>query len=493
MAFITGTDKFQCQFSDTFSFDDLIDPNNPVRAISAFVDSLDLAQLGFKLYSPNKPGQKPYDVRVLLAIHIYCFFNNIKSARKQELECSRNIDLIWLTSHLTPCFSTISSFYRNNLQPIKNVFHQFTLLCKDLQLFDFKIWAIDGTKIKAFCSKKSAFTKKSLADSISYIDQLIVSYSSSIDDMSSSSPNNLSKKLDSIKDRRAKYVKLLDEMNSNNIDELCLTDSDSKLMKNHGSIEPCYNMQSVVDSKNHLILDFDVSNHANDVGLLKPMIDKTLSDLDLTPSSSVEFSSSSSDNTIFDLKVLADTGYYKESDLLDIFNNHITPLVPKPKTSNSTGNPNFSKDNFSYDISSDSYICPFKKSLPFKRLSKETRNGISKYYKIYNNSSVCTSCPHFKTCTNSHNGRSIKRNVDEDTLSLLQDTYKSDNHSAYKLRKALVEHPFGSIKFYSGFNNVFLKGREKVSSWFASVCLVYNFKRVINIVRCSKINRGIIL
>ena len=481
MAFIEGTDRFQAQLLDFFAFDNLISDDNYVRVIDAFVNSLNLDNLGFITYSGNNRGQKPYHTDILLKIHIYCFFNGIQSSRKQERECARNIELIWLTGNLKPDHSTISNFCKDNSSALKNVFKQFSDICRSLELFDFKIFAFDGTKIKANCSKKRAFTIDKLNKALDNIEEKISEYLSKIDDDSSSIDDaqkaEFQKKLDLIKQRKIEYLNIKQKMTDENISEFCATDPDSKIMKNHSNIEPCYNVQSVVDSKNKLILDYDVTNQANDVGLLKPMSDKVFNDYELN-----DFIK---DNPQHIITEVADAGYYKSEDLLAINSTNVKALVPKPKTSNFSGCSDFSKDNFSYDAQNDLYICPAGKKLTFSRNSTETRNGLSNKYKIYT-SNECTSCPLFDKCTKSFNGRSIKRNINEDKLSQLDTEYKS-NSSFYKLRKALVEHPFGTIKRSLGLTHVYIKGLDRISSWTSSVFLAYNFKRVINILGFNKL------
>ena len=227
-------------------------------------------------------------------------------------------------------------------------------------------------------------------------------------------------------------------MINENLSEYCETDPDAKIMKNHSNIEPCYNVQSVVDSKNKLILDYDVTNQANDVGLLKPMSDKVFEDYNLN--------TLIKDNPDHIITELADAGYYKSSDLLYLNSDNVKALVPKPKSSHHSNSStsseplNFSKDNFTYNSDDDIYICPNGHSLTFSRKSTETRNGITNYYKIYSCTS-CTNCPFLDKCTKSINGRSIKRNINDDKLLHFDKLYKSDS-SLYKLRKALVEHPF---------------------------------------------------
>lgn len=481
MAFIEGTDRFQSQLLDFFTFDNLIAEDNYVRVIDAFVDSLDLSALGFIVYSGDNRGQKPYKTDILLKIHIYCFFNGIQSSRKQERECTRNIELIWLTGNLKPDHSTLSNFCKSNSSALKNVFKQFSQLCRKLDLFDFKIFAFDGTKIKANCSKKRAFTIEKLDKALANIDEKINEYISKIDDDTSSFDDaqkaKFKEKLAQIKQRKIEYLDIKDKMKKEKLSELCITDPDSKMMKNHSNIEPCYNVQSVVDSKNKLLLDFDVTNQANDVGLLKPMSDKLFDDYNLNDLIK--------ENPEHIITEIADAGYYKANDLLELNSSNVKALVPKPKNSNSTGTANFSKDNFSFDATNDVYICPAGQKLTFSRKSTESRNGISNHYKIYS-CSHCTSCPYLDKCTKSVNGRSIKRNINEDKILEIDNLYKSDS-SLYKLRKALVEHPFGTIKRSLGLTHVYIKGLDRVSSWTSSVFLAYNLKRVINILGIPKL------
>ena len=210
MAFIEGTDRFQAQFMDFFSFDALISDDNYVRIIDVFVDSLNLDDLGFVSYSGNNRGQKPYHTNTLLKIHIYCFFNGIQSSRKQERECSRNIELIWLTGNLKPDHSTLASFCKVNSSALKNVFKEFSDICRSLELFDFKIFAFDGTKIKANCSKKRAFTLDKINSLLDNIDNKIAEYIANIDNPSSplddSKKAEFQKKLDLIKQRKVQYL-----------------------------------------------------------------------------------------------------------------------------------------------------------------------------------------------------------------------------------------------------------------------------------------------
>ena len=216
MAFIEGTDRFQGQFMDFFTFDNLISDDNYVRIIDAFVNSLDIKDLGFITYSGDSRGQKPYHTETLLKIHIYCFYNGIQSSRKQERECARNIELIWLTGNLKPDHSTISTFCKSNSDALKKVFKKFANICRKLGLYDFKILAFDGTKIKAHCSKKRAFTMEKLDKALLHIDEKINAYMSHIDDDTSSIDDakkaEFEHKLQLISERKLEYSDLKQKM-----------------------------------------------------------------------------------------------------------------------------------------------------------------------------------------------------------------------------------------------------------------------------------------
>lgn len=479
MAYISGTDRFQIGLSEMFSFENLIAEDNPIRVIDAFVNNLNLQKLGFVVYAGDKRGQKPYKTSDLLKIHLYCFYNGIQSSRKQERECARNIELIWLTGNLKPDHSTIASFFKDNSDAIKKVFKDFSKLCKKLDLYSFKLFAVDGTKIKAYCSNKRAFTPKKLKELLINIDQKIEEYSAKLDDenLDQEQVNSFKEKLKLITDRKEEYTELQEKMEKENLKEICVTDPDSKVMKNHRNIEPCYNVQSVVDEKNKLILDYDVTNQANDVGLLKPMIDKTFKDY--------QINAYLEQNPEHELTITADTGYYKSEDILELNTDNVHTLVPKSSKVNPAGEKDFSKDNFEYNKERDVYICPAKKELVFSRKSTETRNGNKTTYKIYVGTS-CSECPHKDKCTKSYNGRSIKRHPKEDKLDEFEAEYRKDS-SLYKMRKELVEHPFGTIKRAMGLTHVYIKGIKRVSSWAASVFLAYNLKRVINIVGAKEL------
>ena len=132
--------------------------DNPVRFIEAFVDNLDLHELGFSRTTPAHTGRPAYSPADLFKLYIYGYINRLRSSRLLERESHRNLELLWLMRKLTPDFKTIADFRKDNADAIKKVCRQFTLLCKRLELFGGEFVAIDGSKFKAQNSKRRNFT-----------------------------------------------------------------------------------------------------------------------------------------------------------------------------------------------------------------------------------------------------------------------------------------------------------------------------------------------
>ena len=155
--FIEGQDRHQVTLLPE-SLDEFIAMDNAVRVVDAFVDELELRSLGFEGDQPAETGRPGYHPGVLLKIYIYGYLNRIQSSRRLERECSRNVELMWLTGRLAPDFKTIADFRRDNGTGIRNVCRRFVELCRELKLFSQAIVAIDGSQFKAVNARDKNFT-----------------------------------------------------------------------------------------------------------------------------------------------------------------------------------------------------------------------------------------------------------------------------------------------------------------------------------------------
>src|SRR5438477_9279466 len=210
MTHLVGHDRSQTLLLPE-SLDDYIGPENPVRFIEAFVDGLDLAAAGFARVPPKETGRPGYAPADLLKLYVYGYLNRVRSSRRLEAETHRNIEVIWLLRHLKPDFKTIADFRRDNRNAFRQVFREFVLLCRQLDLFGRELLAVDGTRIKAVNNKDRNFTRASLTQFIKAADTKLEDYLQRLDksDATESAPGgsrvkNLAGKIAAIRERRAR-------------------------------------------------------------------------------------------------------------------------------------------------------------------------------------------------------------------------------------------------------------------------------------------------
>ena len=455
MAYIVGIDRNQTRMVTT-SLDALIDEDNSVRVIDAYVDSLDLIELGFKEYSGTNRGQAPYRRSDLLKLHIYGYLNKIRSSRSLEIECKRNLELMWLINAITPDHGTIAGFVKNNRKAFHVTLRNLTLILKGWGLIDGKLIAIDGTKIRAQNSKHNCITKSGLDKKIAYADEQINAYLMALEKDSQCEPE-FKKKLEDYQELKKQYHQQKQALSNEGLEQKSLTDPDSRRMKNNGSLDICYNVQSAVDAQNHFVIDISTTNDINDQNQLYTMAQKA--------SELLEKESST---------VLADTGYYNGTEIKKCVDAGMNVFIKKAKANNATKDNEFRKEKFIYNGETDEYTCPAGNRLRF--FENTSKNGMK--YRKYK-CTDCNSCKYKKDCTTSSSGRTIQRWVHEDVLETVYNE-TLNNNEVYKQRRCIVEHPFGTIKRSLGYSFFHRRRQENVDAEAASMFFAYNFKRLLS-------------
>ena len=134
MAHISGEDRSQVLLLPD-AVEDYVGPDNPVRFIDAFVDSLDLEASGFGRVRPRETGRPGYDPADLLKLYIYGYLNRVRSSHRLEAETHRNLEVVWLLRRLRPDFKTIADFRRDNRHAFREVFREFVRVCRELDLY----------------------------------------------------------------------------------------------------------------------------------------------------------------------------------------------------------------------------------------------------------------------------------------------------------------------------------------------------------------------
>ena len=445
--------------------DDYISEDNLVRFIDAFVDGLEMEELGFDRTAPKETGRPPYDPRDLLKLYIYGYLNRVRTGRTLERECQRNVELMWLMRKLRPDFKTITDFRKDNRKAFRGVFRQFVLLCKGLGLVGGELVAVDGSKFKAVNSGQRNFSQKKLEERLKKIDEKVERYLDEMDRGDEEgkdteiSAAELKQKIEKLKERKGRYEELLKELGASGQSQVSLTDPESRAMALTPRGEVSYNVQTAVDRKHHLIVEQDVTNEGLDNHQLFTMAQKTKQMLGQD-----------------ELQVVADMGYYNHEELKRCEEAGITTYVSKPLVSKNTARGLFGKEKFVYEADGDCYRCPAKERLDFRF---ETQEGDKKFRYYW--TQACPGCALKAQCTTDPRFHRIKRWEHEAVLERIEQRVNA-NTVILKLRKQLVEHPFGTIKFWNDQRHFLMRGLEKVKAEFSLSTLAYDIKRALNII-----------
>ncbi len=449
--------------------DDYVGPGNPGRFIEAFVDGLDLAAAGFVRVTAKETGRPGYDPADLLKLYVYGYINRVRSSRRLEAETHRNIEVIWLLRHLKPDFRTIADFRRMNRSAFKQVFREFVILCRQLDLFGRELLAVDGTRIKAVNNKDRNFTRGALTKFIREADEKLADYMKRLDEcdadedkMTSSGSDRgdgkLAEKFAAIEGKRDRHKALLDELDKTGEDQISLTDPDARAMARMTKVGVGYNIQLAVDVKHKLIAEQEVCNQVLDMGLLAPTVKAAMDTLGVDR-----------------IEAVADRGYFKIEDIEACERAGITAYVPKPIRGPAVAEGFFSKEEFRYDPDKNIYRCPADQVLSPRHFGKSRDN-----VKIdHVNRDACKACSLRERCTQSF--RRVSRLENEAVLDRMAERLVA-RPDILDRRRESVEHPFGTIKQWM-YQGAFLMRRlENVRGEFSLTALAYNIRRAITLV-----------
>jgi transposase len=457
------------------AIDDYIEADNPVRVIDAFVAALDMEALGFQRAAPADVGRPGYDPRVLLKLYLYGYLNRLRSSRRLERETHRSVEVIWLLGRARPDHKTISDFRALHAKALKGVFREFTLVCQRLELFGKQLVGIDGSKLRAVNAKAESFTPRELRRHLQRIDSRVKEYLATLEaadraDDAAGVPGMpgmpgvgaVQAKLAQLEARRTEYAALLAQLEVSGESQLTRTDPESRRMKVKQGTEVCYNAPIAVDAAHHLIVAADVTNEVTDVPQLAPMAAAAQAAL------GVEH-----------LEVVADRGYHNGGQVAQCVAAGMTPLVPKPSGATRAASPEFAKERFTYLAADDAYRCPAGAMLPLQFETTE-RGEVQRYYA---NAAACAACPLRTACTGQRDpahGRRIKRGMHEAQLEAMAAALAA-RPAVHRVRKGLVEHPFGTIKRSDDASYFVLRGLAKVRGEFSLMALAYNLRRAIKV------------
>jgi transposase len=459
--FIKGEDRSQATLFPE-RLDDYVAEDSAVRVIDVFLDDLDLSGLGFKT-QPNDTGRPAYHPSTMLKLFVYGYLNRVQSSRRLEIEAQRNIELMWLTGRLAPDFKTIADFRKDNGVAIRLVCREFVMLCRKLNLFANAFVAIDGSKFKAVNSRDRNFTRAKMKRRLAEVDASIDRYLEQLAAADQAEPaedktRTLEDKIAAMRKEMARLKKLEARMLSAPDKQVSLTDPVALSLKTRGTGIVGYNLQTAVDTKHHLIVAHEVTNNGNDRRQLANMAKQAKSVIATET-----------------LTAVADRGYYRSEELRDCEEANITTYLPKPQTSGNQAKGLFGRDVFRYIAEDNEYECPAGQRLPYHMTTQDKGRSLHCYW-----TSKCRVCDIKAQCTTGVH-RKMTRWEHESVLEKAQ-ARLDRSPDAMRIRRATVEHPFGTLKAWMGSTHFLTKTLDKVSTEMSLHVLAYNMKRMMNIV-----------
>ena len=466
MKYIQGQNRSQTYLFPV-TLDDAIGEDNEVRLIDVFVDSLALESYGFQI-EHTENGRPAYHPGDLLKLFIYGYMNKIRSSRRLEKESKRNIEVMWLLGNLQPDHNTISNFRRDNPLAIKKVFIETVKIANYFNLIGGRLIAGDSTKFRAQNSKKNNFNQKKITRHLEYIENKLQEYHEALAQNDGDDKKQIEDQIEKHKQRAEGYHEIENQLKESGEPQVSTSDPDSRQMIVRNNItEVAYNVQTTVDAKNKLLIDYKVTNN-NDSKAMGNMLQRAKSILRTNQ-----------------FTALYDKGYHTGSEFKTAHDLGIDTLVAVPSQTAHAPDPAYDAENFTYIPEGDYYICPQNQHLT---TTGKRHKAPAYYFKRYV-TKACKSCSVKEQCSKAANGKGIQRSEFHEYI-LHNKEQVEQNKALYKRRQAIVEHPYGTIKRQWGFSYIMTKKSSKRASADVGLMMTaYNLRRIINILgtdRCKE-------
>jgi transposase len=455
--------------------DDFVALDHVVRVIDAYVDRLDMAELGFRHAVPAAQGRPPYSPCDVLKLYLYGYMHGIQSSRRLETESRRNVELMWLLRKLVPDHKTIASFRQHERAAIVAVCAAFVRFCRDRGQLAKPQVAVDGTKIRAAAGRRAVLSRKKVEQELSETREKITKYLTELDEADraeNAKPGQAEtaawarKALERLRKRQGELEEQKQAVEQSGRDSLVPGEPEARPMHCNGAmVGPAYNAQFAVSTDTHLIVHHALTQDVNDRQQLYPMASGAQQALGIAPPSACEGEARPRPQ----LQAVADSGYSNGEHAAQCEAAGIEPCVPPQRGVNQKGF--FDASKFTYDAASNSYICPAGERLPFKQ--RAVADKLDRYM-----AKDCRQCPMKAQCTDADR-RTVSRSWFEPELERMAQRVAADR-SLMQQRRATAEHPFGTLK--RRFGGKFLtRGLAAARAELALQVLAHNFGRMLRL------------
>lgn len=442
------------------SLEDWVEKDHPARFLRAFVDGLDLSELGFR-ERKSDDGRPNYARDLLLKVWLYGYLQRIYGTRALERACREHMSLIWLTGMHAPDHNTLWRFWRDNREPLRRVFSQAIKVAISWDMIGLVLHAVDGTKIRADVSKKGAWHRESLLKLADSVEEALDEAEKQVEasEREEAGDYRLPDNLQGEESLRGAIRNAIDELDRTGQDHLHPSDTEARMMLCEERKVFAYNAQAVADEASGLVVAEDVFNQQSDAHLLTPMLDQVKQTLGQT-----------ADHTV------ADGGYSSGQQLLKAEESHYEVLV----NLNQGVNPiqqqkDYHCANFTYDAARNVCVCPQGKDLRFERKKWNRRGYVVGVYRCRDG----RDCPVRHLCTKDPRSRMIEVAPYHQALARQREKQRDDCLRALlKKRKSIVEVVFAAVKQRMGFRRWTLRGLANVRTQWALLCTAHNLSKM---------------
>ena len=452
-----------------FCLESAIARDSFVRAVDAFVDTIDLKSFGFAHVECPEEGRPPYHPSILLKLYLYGYRYGIRTTRKLEREAQTNMEAMWLLSGLHPKYRTIADFRKNHAKAFREVFRRFVCLLKDWELIDGETVAIDSFKIRGNNSLKNNFNDKKLNYHLAYIDAQISEYEALLDAADKKEDKKeIQEKIQERKEKQTKYKQAKKDLETSGEEQISLTDPDARaVILQRNIVNVGYNIQASSDSKHKFLVEYDTGN-VNDTNALADIAINTKELLGVKH-----------------MNALADKGYHTGAEIHKCTERGIITYVsPKAPSTKDIGL--YPITSFTYDPKNDLYVCPqghqMRTNNTWYRHSDKRKGKKGAYSFRRYNTPACKICTSRHLCTQSKtNGRYIDRSEYAEVVEANAERV-TKNPEYYRQRQQVTEHMFGTLKRQRGFTHTLVRGKDNVLGEVGLMFIGYNLSRCISVI-----------
>lgn len=425
MGYIQGESRQQQSLFPP-TLDDFVPADHVCRVIEAFVDKLDMGGLGFHRAEAANTGRPGYDPRDLLKLYLYGYLHQVRSSRRLEAECRRNVEVMWLLGRLSPDYKSIAEFRRIHGEAVSGAGAQLVRLARQVGLVRGQWIAVDGSKFRAVSSAAAVREREAVKRYLEQMEKADAEDEVVIDPVA--------------------VAAALEKLNND-------PEPEARFMRMNSGHAPAYNVQTAVDAEHGIIVTQQVTTEATDNRSLLPMAEAARQALDAPDH----------------LNVVADAGYSNGEQAAQCEQQGIVPHVPANRAVNNRGDGKlFDRSLFIYDQNTDTFRCPADQKLHRKQLLNR-KNSV-----IYAaDAQTCSGCALKSQCT-STTRRFVQRHIHDAALHRMNERATPE---AMRLRRCTVERPFALLKYVIfGHPRFLLRGLAGAQTEISLATMAYNLK-----------------